>query len=135
MQGLGETVSNSKMTLCVLNALPPDWSSFATSIYSKKDTTPFYELWAQCTLEESRIKAKDDTESNEIFKAFIARTKKLRKRKFGKSKKKTNMSKIQCFGCNEYGNKRKEKSESHIVDEMREPKKKPKGEDPKDLYY
>jgi len=56
------------------------------------------------------------------------------------------MSKIQCFGCNVYGhfkrncpnkknNKRTERSEAHIVEEKGEHEKKPKGEDPKDLYY
>lgn len=147
MQGLGETIIDSEITSCVLNALPPKWSSFETRIYSKKDTTPFNELWAQCILEESRIKAKDDIESNERSQAFIARTKKLRKVNFGKSKKKTDMSKIQCFGCNEYGhfkrdclnnkvsNKRKERNEAHTTKEKEEPDKKPKGEDPKNLYY
>jgi len=80
-------------------------------------------------LEDYRIKEKDDIESNERSQAFIARTKKLRKGKIGKSKEKTNMSKIQCFGCNEYEhykrdfpnikvrNKRKERSEAHITEE------------------
>lgn len=60
------------------------------------------------------------------------------------SKKKTYMSKIQCFGCNEYGhfnrdcpnkkyNKRKERSEAHIAEEKGESEKKQKGEDPKNL--
>lgn len=139
LQGLQETISDSKITICVLNALPPKWSNFATSIYSKKDSTPFDELWAQCNLEETRIKAKDDIESNKQSQAFIARTKKLKKGNFAKSKKKQDMSKVQCFGCNEFGhfkrdcpnkqNKRKERSE------MGEPKKKSKKEDVKDLYY
>jgi len=47
LQGLGEVVSNSEMTTCVLNALPPDWSSFETNVYSRHDTTPFDELWVQ----------------------------------------------------------------------------------------
>lgn len=59
-QGLGEPIANFEVTIYVLNALPPKWSSFATSFYSKKDSTPFDELWAQCILEESRIKVKDD---------------------------------------------------------------------------
>lgn len=124
------------MTICVLNALPPNWSSFATIIYSKKDTTPFDELWAICILEES----------NERSQAFIIRTKKLKKGRFGKSKKKIDMSKIQCLGCNEYehfkrdcpnkkDNKTKERSEPHIVEEKEGPQKKSKGEDAKDLYY
>ena len=86
------------------------------------------------------MKAKDDIESNEESQAFVVKSKKRKKGKFGKSKGKQDMSKIQCFGSNEYGhfkrdNKRKERSETHIVEEKGEPKKKPKGEDPKDLYY
>ena len=72
LQGLGETISDSEMTIFVLNALPPKWSSFATSIYSKKDSTPFDELWAQCILEETRIMAKDGIGSDEQSQAFLA---------------------------------------------------------------
>jgi len=55
------------------------------------------------------------------------------------------MSKVQCFGCHEYGNykadctkkpknkKRKERFEA-LTDEDEEPSKK-QMEDPKDLYY
>lgn len=53
------------------------------SIYFKKDSTPFDELWGQCILEETRIKAKDDIESDEQSQAFTIRIKKLKKRKFG----------------------------------------------------
>lgn len=63
------------------------------------------------------------------------------------SEKKIEMSKIQFFGCNEYGNykrncqknkvnkNRKEKSEAHIGEQKGEFEKKLKGEDTKDLYY
>jgi len=144
LQGLGEPITDSKVTICVLNALPLERSIFATSIYSKKDSTPFDELWAQHILEESRIKVKDDIGSNEKSQAFLARVKKLKKGKFGKSKKKE-MSKVQCFKCNEFGhfkrdcpnqqnNKRKEMSEAHVAEAMGEPEKKAKKE-VKDLYY
>jgi len=144
LQRHGEIVFYSQMTICVLNALSPDWSSFATNIYSKKYTTPFDQLWAQCILEESRIKENNGNESNERSQAFIVRTKKLKEGKFGKSKKKQNMPKIQCYGCNEYGyfkrdcpnkkdNKIKERREAHIAKEKGEPEKKSKGEDSNDL--
>lgn len=84
-------------------------------------------------MEETRIKAKDHIGSNEQSQAFIARVKKLKKGKFGKSKKK-DMSKVQCFKCNEYGhfkrdcpnqqnNKRKKRSEGHVAKKMGEPEK------------
>lgn len=56
LQGLGETIFDLEVTIDVLNALPLEWSSFITSIYPKKDSTPFDELWAQCILEESTIR-------------------------------------------------------------------------------
>ena len=146
LQGLEEAIYGLEMTTYVIDDFPLEWSSFATSVYSRNDTTPFHELWAQCILEKSTIKVKDDTKSNERSQAFTARIKKMKKRKFGKSKKKIDMSKIQCFGCNEYGqvkrdcsnkvnNKSKERSEAHIDEVKGNPKKKPKGEDPKDLHY
>jgi len=58
LQGLGEVVSNSEMTTCVLNDFPLEWSRFATSVYSRKYTTPLDELWAQYMLEENTNKGK-----------------------------------------------------------------------------
>lgn len=75
LQGLGELISDSEVTICVLNALPPEWSSFATIIYFKKILNPFDELWCQCILEESRIKVKYDIGSDEQSQAFLARVK------------------------------------------------------------
>lgn len=120
------------MATCVLNVFPIEWSSFATSVYSRKDTTPFNELWAQCIF-------------NEKYQAFVVKSKKKKKGKIGKSKGKQDMSKIQCLRCNEYGhfkrdcpnmkkNERKARSRAHTTKEKEEPEKKPKGEDPKDHY-
>jgi hypothetical protein len=58
-------------------------------------------------LEESRIKVKDDIGSDGQSQAFLARVKKLKKGKFGKAKKK-DISKVQCFGCNEFGHSRRD---------------------------
>lgn len=123
-----------------------------TSIYSRKDTPKFDELWSLCILEETRLKAKYP---NEKFQDFVARVKK--KGKFGKFEpcqkyhnNNQSQSKVQCFRCNEHGhfkrdcpkdpqnrknNKRKERSGAHIVEENEELEKKLKSEDPKDLYY
>lgn len=88
LQGLGDTISDSEMTIGVLNTLPLEWSSFATNICPRKHSTPFDDLWVQCILEETRIKKKDDIRSYEQSQAFIAKVKKLNKGNVGKSKKK-----------------------------------------------
>ena len=69
--------------------------------------------------------------------------------KFGSQRTKNkDMPKIQCFGCQEYGNykrnfpklkkdnnNKKKREESHITQEVKEEGKKQKKEDPADLYY
>ena len=85
-------------------------------------------FWSQCILEETKLKEKDGIDPNGKSQAFIARVKKLKKGKFGKSKKKY-MSKVQCFKYNELGHfkrdcpsqrnkKRKERSEAHVAEEV-----------------
>lgn len=44
LKGLEEVVTGFEMTICVLNSLPPNWSSFVTNIYTKKDTALFDEF-------------------------------------------------------------------------------------------
>jgi len=105
-------------------------------------------MWSLCKIEEARLKAKEDVGSKEQAFATMAR----RKGKFGKfGPRRTNnkdMSKIQCFGCQEYGhyksncpklkkdnNNKRKREEAHITQEMKEEGKKQKKEDPSDLYY
>ena len=57
------------------------------------------------------------------------------------------MSKIQCYGCQEYGyykrncpklkkdNNKRKREEAHVIQEMKEEENKQKKEDPSDLYY
>ena len=58
------------------------------------------------------------------------------------------MSKIQCFGCQEYGhykrncpklkkdnNNKRKREEANMTQEMKEEEKKQNKEDPLDLYY
>jgi len=74
-QGLGESVSDSEL---IINALPPNWNGFASGIYSRKGTPMFDEIWALYVLEETRLKAKDDTEPhNEISQEFATKSKKF----------------------------------------------------------
>ena len=75
-----------------------------------------------------------------------------RKEKFGKFDPwRTNnkdMSKIQCFGCQEYrhykrncpklkkdNNNKRKREETHMNHKVKEEEKKQKKEDPRDLYY
>lgn len=87
---------------------------------------------------------------NEKVQAFIVMAR--RKGKFGKfgpqKKKKIDMSKIQCYGCQEYGNfkidcpklkkdnkKRKEIIEAHIIEEVEELDEKKSKKEGIDLHY
>ena len=48
LQELSEVISNSEMTIVVLNALPKDWGNFTSSIYAKKEATTLNEMWSLC---------------------------------------------------------------------------------------
>ena len=137
LQELGEVMSDREMTSVVLNSLPEDWGNFTSSIYAKKEATTLSEIWSLCKTKETRFKAKEDVRSKEQAFATMAK----RKGKFGKfGPRRTNnkdMSKIQCYGCQEYGhykrncpklkkdngNKRK-REEAHIAQEVKEEGKK-----------
>jgi len=41
LQDLGEIMSYKEMTTVVLNALLEEWGNFTSSIYGKKEATPF----------------------------------------------------------------------------------------------
>lgn len=83
LQGLGEVVSNYELITRILNALPLEWSSFVTSIYSRIDTPNFDKIWSLCMIKEAILKEKDDTDPNEKSQVFAAKVKK-KKGKFGK---------------------------------------------------
>lgn len=53
-------MSDKEMTNMVLNALPEEWGNFTSSIYAKKEATPFNELWYLHKIEETRLKSKDE---------------------------------------------------------------------------
>ena len=138
-------MSDSEMATVVLNAILEEWGNFTSSIYEKKEATPFQDLWSLCKIEESRLKAKSDVGAGEQNQAYAAMTK--RKGKFGPQKKK-NMAKIQCYGCQEYGHYRRDfaklkkdynkrgREATHITEEEKEvEKKKSKKEEVIDLHY
>lgn len=144
-------MSDQKMTTIVLNALPEEWRNFTTIIWAKKEASSLNDLWAICKVEEARLKAREDIAVVSKEQAFATRFK--RKGKFGKFERsshqqhpKKDMSKIQCFECHEYGHyqrdcpKRKKNGKrkhetAHVTQEIQDNEKKPKKEEPQDLYY
>ena len=82
LQELGEVMSDHEMTIIVVNALPDEWGNFVSSIYRKKEATPFNDRWSLCKVEETKIKANNDVGSNEQAQAYAAMARK--KGKFGK---------------------------------------------------
>jgi len=103
LEELWEVMSDREMTIVVLNALPKEWVNFTSSIYAKKEASTLSEMWSLCRTEETRLKEKEDVRSKEKSFATMAK----RKGKFGKlgppKKNNKDMSKIQCFRCQEYG--------------------------------
>lgn len=100
------------MTTIVLNALPEDWGNFTSSIYAKKEAIPLSELWYLCKIEETRLKAKDDVGSKEQEFATMAK-RKGKFKKFGPRRTiNRDMSKVQFFGCQEYGHYKRDFSKS-----------------------
>ena len=71
---------------------------FTSSLYGKKETTPFEDLWSLCKIEETRLKVKIDVGPSEQNQAYVAM---IRRKgnfgKFGPPKKRKNMDKIRCY--------------------------------------
>ena len=103
LQDLGEIMYDKEITTVVLNSLPEERGHFSSSIYGKKEATPFQDLWPICKIEESRLKTKFDVGVGEQSQAYATMTRrKGRSGNFGSWKKKRDMSEIQCYGCQEY---------------------------------
>lgn len=58
LQVMGEIIFDKEITTVVLNALLEEWGNFVSSIYGKKEATPFSELWSLCKIEKTRLKEK-----------------------------------------------------------------------------
>ena len=95
LRELGEVMSDTEMTIAVLNALPKESRNFTSSLYGKKEAIPFHDLWSLYKIEETRLKAKVDTRPSEENHAFAASyRKKGRFRKFGTQNKRKNMDNV-----------------------------------------
>jgi len=93
------------------------------------------------------LKAKVDVGPSEQNQAYTARTRRKGKfGRFGPQKKRRNMDKVRCYGCQEIGHYKRDcpkrgkdkrnREEAHITEEVKElESKKPKNEEIKDLYY
>ena len=46
LQDTGEVMFDKEVTTIVINALLEEWSNFTSSIYGKKEATPFQDLWS-----------------------------------------------------------------------------------------
>ena len=93
LQDLGKIMFASEMTTVALNALLEEWGNFTSSIYGKKEATPFQDIWFLCKSEEARMKAKTDVGSSNQNQAYSYMAK-IRGKfgKFGPQKKKKNLS-------------------------------------------
>lgn len=136
LQDLGEIMFDKEMTTVVLNALPEEWGSFTSSIYGKKEATPFEYLWSLRTIKETRLKAKTVIGSSEQNQAYATMAKRRGKsRKFGPQKNK-NLAKVQCYGYQEYEHYKRDcpklkkdnnkigTQEAHITEEVEDVEKK-----------
>jgi len=79
LQELGEVMYDWEKTTIVLNALPNEWRHFVSSIYGKKETIPFNDLWSLCKIEEARLKAQNDVGSSEQIQANVVMARKNEK--------------------------------------------------------
>jgi len=86
-----------------------------------------------CEIEETKLQAKTDVGSGDQNQVYVAMTRRrVKYGKFDPQKKKMNMAKIQCYGCQEYGhykrdcpklkkdNKKRGREEAHISEEVEE---------------
>lgn len=132
LQELGEILSNKEMTTVVLNALPKEWGNFVSSIYEKKETTLFSELWSLCKIDETTLKAKSDVGASEQVQAFVAMAR--RKGEFGKFGPQGHFMR-DCLKLKKDNKKRKERIEAHITKEVEEPEEKKSKKEGIDLHY
>jgi hypothetical protein len=107
LQAIEEISSEKELVNIVLNGLPKTWDAFAASMNTRKEYLTFEELWTCHAQEESRINAKEKPQKKYDDQAFTARFKNFRyKRKFNsrrKPKQRKDISEIQCFNYQKYG--------------------------------
>jgi hypothetical protein len=115
---IGEIIPDREIFLTTLNNIPKHWEPFLQSISGRENLPTFDRLWTDCTQEEIKLRARgvEDLPPDEN-NALALHTKKggRFKRNFGKTfkdektssssgyDKRRDMTKIQCFRCDNYG--------------------------------
>jgi hypothetical protein len=131
-----------------INGLSRSWDAFVASMNTRKEFPTLEELWTYCAQEETSINSKGRYQKEEDAQAYATMFKRHEGKKIFGSRNKFNhkkdMSKVQCFGCHEYGQykkdcpkltkKRKEIHHASIVNDE-EPSKKYKHEEAYFSYY
>lgn len=96
LQDLGEMVSDNEIISINLNALTDEKGNLISC--SEEEVIPFIKLWSLCKEKEYRLKKQSKKISNKRDQSMIRR-----KGKFGNidptKKKKNNMAKEICYGC------------------------------------
>jgi hypothetical protein len=143
LQDIEEIISEKELVNIVLNGLPKTWDAFVASMNTRKDYPTLEEIWTCCAQEESRINAKEKPQKKYDDQDFTAKLKNfINMKKFG-SRKKPNLSKMQCFNCRKYGHYRNnclelrkgKETEEAIVVKEREPSKKAKQDKTDFLFF
>jgi hypothetical protein len=148
LQAIEEVIPEKEVVNIALNGLSRSWDAFAASMNTRKEFPTLEELWTCCAQEETRINSKRKYHKEGDAQAYATKFKKHEGNKIFGSRKKFNhkrdMSKVQCFGCNEYGHykrdfpklakKRKERHHASVVNDE-EPSKKVKHEETDFFYY
>jgi putative lipoic acid-binding regulatory protein len=107
LQAIEEVIPEKEIVNIALNGLSRSWDAFAASMNTRKEFPTLEELWTCCAQEETRINSKGRSQKEEDAQAYATKFKRHGgKKRFGSRKKfnhKRDMSKVQCFGCHEYG--------------------------------
>jgi hypothetical protein len=148
LQAIEEVIPEKEIVNIALNGLSRSWAAFVASVNTRKEFPMLEQLWTCCAQEETRIDSKGRSQKEEDAQAFTTKFKRHGgKKRFGSRKKfnhKREMSKVQCFGCHEYGHYKKncpklakKRKEIHhaLVANDEEPSKKAELEETNFFYY
>jgi hypothetical protein len=106
LQAIEEVIPEKEIVNIALNGISRSWDAFAASMNTRKEFPTLEELWTCCAQEETRISSKERSQKEEDDQAYTTKFKRHEGKKgFGSRKKlnhKRDMSKVQCFGCQEY---------------------------------